>query len=132
MTMTVTLSAELSAQLQAYAQQLHLSPEVVVEQVLTAALSVQETNGFHGSDTPAPSTAGTDDAELAAVIAQIKATPPNPMAIEQGSKVDDKVYLQYLLEHSPTDTLTMVEWEVYWPLVEQELKELDRTHSAED
>ena len=132
MTMTVTLSAELSAQLQAYAQQLHLSPEAVVEQVLAAALPAQETNGFHGSAAPAPSTADTDDGELAAVIAQIKATPPNPMAIEQGSKVDDKVYLQYLLEHAPTDTLTMVEWEVYWPLVEQELKDLDRTPSTED
>ena len=131
MTITVILSAELSAQLQAYAQQIHLSPEVVVEQVLTSALPAQKTTGFHGSDTTATPTADTGDAELAAVIAQIKATPPNPEAIEQGSKVGDKAYIDYLLDHAPTDTLTMTEWEMYWPLVEQELKELDHTPAAE-
>lgn len=112
MTITVTLSAELSAQLQAYAQQLHLSPEHVVEQVLTAALPLVEANGFHGSDTPETLTTDAADVELAAVIAQIKATPPNPAALEQGSKVGDKAYLQYLLEHAPTDTLTKAEWEM--------------------
>ena len=47
MAITVTLSEKLSTQLQAHAQRLHLSPEAVVEQVLTAALPVQEANGFH-------------------------------------------------------------------------------------
>lgn len=130
MTITVTLSAELSAQLQAYAQQIHLSPELVVEQVLTAALPTQKSS-LHSSDTPVTSTADTDDTALAAVIAQIKATLPNPEAIEQGSKVGDQAYIQYLLDHAPTDTLTMTEWEIYWPLVEQELKDLDHTPAAE-
>ena len=130
MTITVTLSAELSAQLQAYAQQIHLSPELVVEQVLTAALPTQKSS-LPSSDTPETSTADTDDTSLAAVIAQIKATLPNPEAIEQGSKVGDQAYIQYLLDHAPTDTLTMTEWEIYWPLVEQELKDLDHTPAAE-
>lgn len=130
MTITVTLSAELSAQLQAYAQQIHLSPELVVEQVLTAALPTQKSS-LHSSDTPETSTADTDDTALAAVIAQIKATLPNPEAIEQGSKVGDQAYIQYLLDHAPTDTLTMTEWEIYWPLVEQELKDLGHTPAAE-
>jgi hypothetical protein len=35
-------------------------------------------------------------------------------------------YIQSLLDNPPTDTLTVAEWEEYWPAFEQELKELDR------
>lgn len=134
MAITVTLSEKLSTQLQAHAQRLHLSPEAVVEQVLTAALPVQEANGFHDrADVNIAEHSRQDEYSnviLAQVVAQIKAMPANSAAIEQGNKVGDKAYLQYLLEHAPTDTLTMAEWEQHWPAFEQEIKDLERAQAS--
>lgn len=130
MTVTVTLSENMAERLQAHADKFHWSLDRLVEKLLTDALPVYETNGFHTtSDSTADDYATGDvddpDASLARVIAQIKAKPPNPDAIERGDKVGDMAYIQSLLDNPPTDTLTLAEWEAYWPAFEQELKELD-------
>ena len=123
MAITVTLSERLSAYLLAQADRVHLPVDALVEQLLTAALPLDETNGYHAL--------AADDAvpALAEVVALIKATPPNPAAIERGDKVNDLAYVQDLLDNPPTDTLTAEEWAAYWPAFEQELKELDRAQA---
>lgn len=130
MAVTITISERLSQRLQAHARTFQLPLDALVEQLLADALPAEETNGFDATDEHAPAIhpAGDlddPDAELARIVAQIKATPPNPDAIERGDKVGDLTYIQYLLDNPPTDTLTAEEWEHYWPAVEQELKELD-------
>lgn len=123
MTVTVTLSENIAERLQAHADEFHLSLDALVEKLLADALPVAETNGFH-----AP--ADDDDLPtLGEVVARIKATPLNPDAIERGAKVGDMAYIQSLLDHPPTDTLTVEEWAEYWPAFEQELKELDRAQA---
>lgn len=124
MTVTVTLSERLSEHLQAHADKFHLSLDALVEKLLVDALPVVETNGFHLSP------ADDDLPSLEEVIAKIKATGPNPDAIERGDKVGDMAYIQSLLDNPPTDTLTVAEWEEYWPAFEQELKELDQARAV--
>ena len=126
MAVTVTLSEQLSERLQTHADEVHLSLDALVERLLADTLPVYKSNGFHLPEHPITEELDDPDASLARVIAQIKATPPNPAAIEQGDKVGDMTYLQYLLDNPPTDTLTVEEWEQYWPAFEQEMKELDR------
>lgn len=59
------------------------------------------------------------------LVKQIKATPPDPTTITQGSKVGDMEYVQYLLDNPPTDTISAEEWERLWPEHESEMKALD-------
>jgi predicted transcriptional regulator len=125
MAVTITLSEQLAKRLQAHARAFHLSLDTLVEKLLADSLPVYEANGDAAEHSQAE-TPDDPEAELAQIVAQIKATPPNPDAIECGEKVDDLNYIQYLLDTPPTDTLTAEEWEHYWPEVEQELKELDR------
>lgn len=125
MTITVALSAELSAQLQAYAQQLHLAPEIVVEQVLMSALPAQEANGVHGPDTPEIAPTDPADTELAAVIAQIKATPPNPVALQPAQKSVDELMADLQANPPSNELLTFAELWPLWEKFEQELKAAD-------
>lgn len=130
MAITITLSEALSERLQAHAAETHLSPHILVEELLADALPPVKANGvtangMHVAQDPDDESHPT----LEEVVALIKATPPNPDAIEYGNKVGDKAYLQYLLESPPTDTLTFTEWEEQWAVFERELKELDQARA---
>jgi hypothetical protein len=122
-TITVTLSTPIGKRLQTQADKIDLPLDDLVERMLIASLPVYEANGFHATaDEPVVD----DFPTLEEIVAQIKATPPNPNAIQRGEKFGDMAYIQSLLDNPPTDTLTVAEWEEYWPAFEQELKELDR------
>lgn len=89
--------------------------ESLVEQLLAHTLPVEESNGIH------PLADDNGLSSLEEVVALIKATLPNPAAIQRGDKAGDMAYIQALLDTPPTDTLTREEWEQYWPAFEQEL-----------
>lgn len=128
MTITVTISTPTGERLQTQADKVDLPLDTLVERMLINSLPVYETNGFHitNDDTADDDPADDDFPTLEEVVAMIKATPPNPNAFKPGEKFGDMAYIQSLLDNPPTDTLTVAEWEEYWPAFEQELKELDR------
>lgn len=86
MVVTNTLSEQLTKRLQNHAQNAQLPLDILVEQLLANALPEDATHGFEATSERAPAeppAADFDDldAELARIVAQIKATPPNPDAI---------------------------------------------------
>lgn len=122
MTTTVTLSTPICKRLQKQVDKIDLPLDDLVERMLTTSLPAYETNGFHAVyDEPT----NDDFPTLEQVVAMIKATPPNPNAMKPGEKFGDMAYIQSLLDNPPTDTMTVEEWEEYWPAYEQELNELD-------
>lgn len=123
MTTSVKLSAPVAERLQTQADKVHLPLDTLVERMLIDSLPVYETNGFHATDAPL---VDDDFPTLEEIVAMIKATPPNLNAMQKGEKFGDMAYIQSLLDNPPTDTMTVAEWEEYWPSFEQELKELDR------
>lgn len=70
----------------------------------------------------------TDDQSptLAEVVAQIKATPPNPKQIQRATKTVDEVLAGW--EESPTaePPLTPEEWEQNWWAIRQEMQQRDQ------
>ena len=70
------------------------------------------------SDDPSPT--------LAEVVAQIKATPPNPSQIQRATKTVDEVLAGW--EESPTaePPLTTAEWEQNWWAIRQEMQQRDQ------
>jgi len=69
---------------------------------------------------------GNQSPDLAEVVAQIKATPPNPHQIQRATKTLDEVLATW--EDSPTDEprLTTEEWEQNWWAIRQEIKQRDQ------
>ena len=63
---------------------------------------------------------------LAQVVAQIKATPPNPNQIQRATKTVDEVLATW--EESPTaePRLTLDEWEQNWWSIRQEMQRRDQ------
>lgn len=63
---------------------------------------------------------------LAQVVAQIKATPPNPSQIQRATKTVDEVLATW--EESPTAEphLTLEEWEQNWWAIRQEMQQRDQ------
>lgn len=63
---------------------------------------------------------------LAQVVAQIKATPPNPSQIQRATKTVDEVLATW--EESPTaePRLTLEEWEQNWWAIRQEIQQRDQ------
>ncbi len=62
---------------------------------------------------------------LAEVVAQIKATPPNPQQIQRATKTVDEVLAAW--EESPLEDphLTTEEWEQNWWAIRQEMQQRD-------
>jgi hypothetical protein len=130
MTVTITFSNLLSNLLQQKAKRLQISVEELATRLLEEAL-------MHESvDTSALATE-EDSASLEALVAKIKAgpegaskgsprwAPSDSNGFEQGEKVGDKAYIEYLLANPPKGTVTAEEWERLWPQIEEELKALD-------
>jgi predicted transcriptional regulator len=137
MAVTITISEQLSKRLQAHAQTFQLPLDALVEQLLADALPVDETNGFEATDEPAPADqpAGElddPDAELARIVAQIKATPPNPDAIERATKSAQEVMAELLANPPSDDLLTFEEFWPLWQAFEQELKEMDKADAIDE
>jgi hypothetical protein len=126
MTVTITFSNLLSNLLQQKAKRLQISVEELATRLLEEAL-------MHESvDTSALATE-EDSASLEALVEKIKAgpevktrwAPSDSSGFEQGEKVGDKAYIEYLLANPPKGTVTAEEWERLWPQIEEELKALD-------
>lgn len=64
------------------------------------------------------------------VVAQIKATPPNPQQIQRATKTIDEVCADW--EETPSDEprLTTAEWEQSWWAVRQAMKQRDQDHET--
>jgi plasmid stability protein len=110
MTITITLPDELTTQLQSRAQAQHLPLEVVVINILTSALETE---------------AEPDDyPSLEEVVAQIKATPPNPANIHPATES-----LADLLMNAPEDPdFDLEAWTREWAKVEAEMKAITRAN----
>jgi len=118
MTITITFSNLLSNLLHQEAKRLQISVEELATKLLEEALSHEM------ADTP--STTAENSASLKALVASIKAGPSSDSkGFEQGEKVGDKAYIEYLLANPPKGTVTAEEWERLWPEIEKELEALD-------
>ena len=138
MTVTISLSGELSERVQSGAKRLRLSPQMIVESILRLFFrrnrtdddleqEINHVSSFDDADSLEVEY-HRDDYSLEQtpeeVVAEIKALPRNPAMIKRGEKVGDMDYIQYLMDNPPTDTMTLEEWEEEWPSIEKELKEL--------
>ena len=136
MAVTVTLSEQLSERLQTHADEVHLSLDALVERLLTDTLPVYETNGFHLPEHQI--TEDIDDpvadpaASLARVIAQIKATPPNPAAIHPPTKSVDELIADLQANPPSDELLTFEEMWPLWQTFEQELKAMDQADAISE
>jgi plasmid stability protein len=110
MTVTLTLPDELATRLKFRAKEHAISPEKLALNILTAALEVE---------------AEPDDyPTLEEVVAQIKATPPNPAAIHPAT-----ASLADLLENAPHDPdFDLESWTKQWAAVEAEMKAITRAN----
>ena len=105
MATTITVPDSLEVQLQQQAQAQHRSVEAVALDLLREALE-----------------AATLYPSVEDVVAQIKATPPNPQAIRpaQGSLAD-------ILRRTPNDVdFDLDQWNQDWAAVEQEMQAMTR------
>ena len=68
---------------------------------------------------------------LEEVVAQIKATPPNPQQIQRATKTIDKVMTEWAENPPDEPRLTTEEWEQTWWAVRQEMKQRDRNRDAD-
>ena len=67
---------------------------------------------------------------LEEVVAQIKATPPNPQQIQRATKTIDKVMTEWAENPPDEPRLTTEEWEQTWWAVRQEMRQRDRNRDA--
>jgi len=70
----------------------------------------------------------TDDQSptLAEVVAQIKATPPNPHQIQRATKTVDEVLAGWEENQAGEPPLTTAEWEQNWWAIRQEMQQRDQ------
>ncbi|MEM7531411.1 MAG: hypothetical protein AAF639_04490 [Chloroflexota bacterium] len=138
MTVTISLSGELSDRVQSGAKRLRLSPQIIVENILRLFFwrnhtddalekEINRVSSFDDSNSLEIDYNHSDnyrEQTLEEVVAEIKALPRNPAMIKRGEKVGDMDYIQYLIDNPPTDTMTMEEWAEEWPPIAKEIKEL--------
>jgi signal transduction protein with GAF and PtsI domain len=119
MAITVTFAEPLTTMLEQEAERLHVSIEDLATTLLNEALLAREIER---------ATTGDDQAttSLEQIVAQIKALPPTLEAFQPAERAQDIAYIDYLLANPPQDTVTLEEWERFWPAVEQELELMDR------
>ncbi len=120
MSITITLPEPLTHLLEQQATRLHLSSEALAVKLISAALIDEATALLERNwkDQEFPS--------LEEIVAGIKALPPNPKSFHPAERAHDLSYLTWLLENPTEGTMTVEEWEQFWPPFEQELKEIDR------
>jgi hypothetical protein len=119
MTITITFTEPLTTLLEQEAARLQVSVDELATTLLNKALLVQDIEDADATDDPTTTT-------LEQIVARIKALPPNPQSFRPAIRAHDKEYLDYLLANPPKDTMTLEEWERFWPAFEQELKMIDR------
>ncbi|MCQ3973387.1 MAG: hypothetical protein DPW09_08090 [Anaerolineae bacterium] len=111
MVVTLDLPEELAAKLQSKAEMAHLPPAELALNLLAEAL---ETGG----------TEWADDLTLEELVAQIKATPPNPASIRPATGS-----LAEALQNAPHDPdFDLAAWTKEWAEIEAEMKAI--THNS--
>lgn len=65
---------------------------------------------------------------LAEVVAQIKATLPNPHQIQRATKTVDEVFAGWEESATAEPPLTTAEWEQNWWAIRQEMQQRDQQH----
>ncbi len=109
MPVTITLPDELAASLQTRAEAQQLSLDKLVAGILTKAFAAEPEDDFP---------------TLEEVVAEIKATPPNPAAIRLATES-----LADLLENGPEDPdFDLETWAKQWNAIEAEMKARDRAN----
>ena len=63
---------------------------------------------------------------VAEVVAQIKATPPNPNQIQRATKTVDEVFAGWAESPTTEPPLTTAEWEQNWWAIRQEMQQRDQ------
>jgi hypothetical protein len=132
MTVTVTLSEKTAKRLQAHADEVHLSIDALVEELLMDALPVEEINGLHTPDIDTREAVEDPDAALTRVVARIKATPPNPAAVHPATKSVDELIADLAANPPSDELLTFAEMWPLWQAFEQELKAMDEADAIRD
>jgi hypothetical protein len=105
MSVTITLPDEIAQSLQAKAKAQQVSLDTLVTNLLTDALDAE-----------------AEDDELEALVARIKATPPNPASIRPatGSLIE-------ALKNAPEDPdFDLEAWNREWAKIEAEIKAINR------
>lgn len=88
--------------------------------------------------TTLPTEAADQSPTLAEVVAQIKATPPNPNQIQRATKTVDEVLAGWEESSTAEPSLTTEEWEQNWWAIRQEMQQRDQqtetrlNHLADD
>lgn len=108
MNLTITLPEPLTLALKQRAAQEHKPPVDLALKLLADALEEEE-----------------DFPTLEEIVAQIKATPPDPSAIHP----PQESLLQLLLDSPPDPNFNLQEWEQEWGHVEAEMKAISRANA---
>lgn len=84
-----------------------------------ASTTLIETNGKHHAE---------DDDGLERLIAEIKATPPNPNAVHPATKSGEQFRADLEANPPSPELFTFAEWQPLWAAFEAEEKALARAH----
>jgi len=106
MTLTITLPEPLNELLERKAIRLQIPIDELATKLLTDVLLDE----------------AEDEPTLEEIVAGIQARPPNPESFQRAERAHDLAYIDWLLANPPTDTMTMEEWEQFWPEIEQKIE----------
>ena len=106
--------------------QLSASERLFLAKVLLDSLSIDEVETIaEQRDDPVDQLPTLEE-----VVAQIKATPPNPQQIQRATKTIDEVLADWQETPSDEPHLTTEEWEQSWWAVRQAMKQRDQNHET--
>jgi len=106
MTLTITLPEPLNELLERKAIRLQIQIDELATKLLSDVLLDE----------------AEDEPTLEEIVAGIQAQPPNPESFQRAERAHDLAYIDWLLANPPTDTMTMEEWEQFWPEIEQKIE----------
>ena len=106
MTLTITLPEPLNELLERKATRLQIPIDELATKLLSDVLLDE----------------AEDEPTLEEIVARIQALPPNPEGFQRAERAHDLAYIDWLLANPPTDTMTMEEWEQFWPEIEQKIE----------
>ena len=105
--------------------QLSASERLFLAKALLDSLIVDEAETIEEQSDPAERLPTLEE-----VVAQIKATPPNPQQIQRATKTVAEVLADWQETPPAEPRLTTEEWEQSWWVVRQAMKQRDQKHEA--